>query len=107
MVKRLMVCLLVVGCAAPEPPPPPRKTVEGLRNLADQVVDCELKAANKYDDGKYTVTQLAQRIVGICVVELLAMRHYAGIPLRDAGQDLQEFKQAAEIVETMRKSNQR
>jgi len=42
--------------------------------VSSRVVDCEWKAANRYDDGSHTVSELAQRIMSICSPERLKAR---------------------------------
>jgi hypothetical protein len=68
------------------------------------VVDCEWKAADRYDDGRSTVSELAQRIMGICAVELTKTRLAFHVSLNDPEIDLIEFKQAVESVENARKN---
>jgi hypothetical protein len=108
MVSLALSCMLG-GCAAQYSPPPPPKLPSAEEALAVQsrVVDCEWKAANRYDDSRYSVADLARRIIGLCAVELtqarLAFRGY-GLSPNDPQFDLDEFKQAVDIVEKVRKS---
>jgi hypothetical protein len=69
-----------------------------------RVVDCEWKAANQYDDGRYTISELAQRVIAVCVVEFTKARLAFRFSPNDPQIDSDEFKQAVENVENARKS---
>jgi hypothetical protein len=47
----LALCCLVSGCAPQRPPPKPL-TADELLAFANAILDCELKAANRFDDGR-------------------------------------------------------
>ena len=53
---------LVSGCGAAQKPTPKEMTAEEMLAIQSRVVDCEWKAADQYDDGRSTVSALAQRI---------------------------------------------
>jgi hypothetical protein len=80
---------------------------ELLRALASRVVDCEFKAANRYDDGRST-RELASQIIGMCsVVRFQERQTYFrlfGIRLDDPETDLQDLQQAIEIIDMARKN---
>jgi hypothetical protein len=68
-----------------------------------RVVDCEWKAANHYDDGTYSIAELARQVMGVCPVERakerLAYERWSNAPSLDAD----EFEQAVNIIEDERK----
>jgi hypothetical protein len=47
---------------------------EELLAIANPLVDCEWKAAHRYDDGSRSVKQLAEQILGVCSVERFKVR---------------------------------
>jgi hypothetical protein len=79
-------------------------TAEEALAISSRTVDCKWKAANRYDDGHYTISELARRVMGICAVELIEERRAFGLSLHDPKIELDEFKQTVEIVEAARKS---
>jgi hypothetical protein len=99
----------LAGCSAPQEKPNLRlPTTEEALAIASRVVDCEWKAARRYDDGHYTVSALAERVMGICAVELMEERRAYGLsPFHNPEIELDEFKQAVEIVENVRKTRRR
>jgi hypothetical protein len=42
--------------------------------------------------------------MGVCAIELIEMRHAFGLSLHDPHVDMDEFKNALEVVEAVRKS---
>jgi hypothetical protein len=70
--------------------------------FASRVTDCEWKAAHRYDDGHSSISELAQRVMGICTVERLEMRKAFKVPLNDPEIESVEFKQAIKNVEHAR-----
>jgi hypothetical protein len=91
----------LAGCAAPT-----RRdlTADEMIAITSRVTDCEWKAVARYDDGRSTVAQLAERIMGICSVERLHARRAFNLSPTDPAIDLDEFKQAVETVEYVRKT---
>jgi hypothetical protein len=109
MRKTFAFCLaltsIVSGCSTAQVRPTPRIiTAEEARAITLRVVDCEWKAADRYDDGRSTVTVIAQRIIGICAVELTRARVALSLSPNDPEIELDEFKRATDIVEKARKS---
>jgi len=84
-------------------PAPGIITADEALAVSSRVVDCEWKAADRYDDGRSTVSELAQRVMGICAVELTKARLAFGLSLNDPQIESDEFKQAVEIVEKRKK----
>jgi hypothetical protein len=68
------------------------------------VTDCEWKAADRYDDGRHTVSELTQQVVGVCAVELTKAALAFGLSPNDPQIELDQFKQAVENVESARKA---
>jgi hypothetical protein len=96
----LALSSLVAGCCAGQEKP----TVEEASGISSRVVDCEQKAADRYDDGRSTISELAQRIISICAVELTKARLALNLSLHDPQIQLDELKHTAEIVGEARKS---
>ena len=71
------------------------------------VTDCEWKAADRYDDGRYTVSDLAQRVTGVCAVELTKAALAFGFSPNDPQIEADQFKQAVENVESARKARRK
>jgi hypothetical protein len=101
----LALSCLVSGCGTAQQTPAPKIiTAEEALAISSRVVDCEWKAADRYDDGRSTVSELAQRVMGLCAVELTNARLAFHVSLNDPEIDLIEFKQAVESVENARKN---
>jgi hypothetical protein len=96
----LALSSLVAGCGAGQEKP----MAEEASGISSRVVDCERKAADRYDDGRSTISELAQRIISICAVELTKARLGLNLSLHDPQIRLDELKHAAEIVEEARES---
>jgi len=96
----LAVSSLIAGCSAGQEKP----TAEEASGISSRVVDCERKAADRYDDGRSTISELAQRIISICAIELTKARLGLNLSLHDPQIQLDELKHAAEIVEEARES---
>jgi hypothetical protein len=105
----LALSCLVAGCETTQTERLPARTMTADEQLAvvSRVVDCEWKAVGRYDDGNYTVSQLAQRVMGVCAVERLKARQAFGLSSNDPKVELDEYKQAIENVEAARKANAR
>ena len=102
----LTLSCFVSGCGTAQTTPPPTPMVTGGDDAiaaSSSAFDCEWKAADHYDDGRYTVSELAQRIMGICAAELTNARLALHLSLTDPAIQLDEFKQAAGIVDDVRK----
>ena len=65
---------------------------EEASGISSRVVDCERKAADRYDDGRSTISELAQRIISICAVELTKARLALNLSLHDPHIQLDELK---------------
>lgn len=72
--------------------------------VQSRVTDCEWNAANQYDDGHYSVADLAKRVMGICAVELTKAALAFGFSPNDPGIQADQFAQAVENVEAARKT---
>ncbi len=68
------------------------------------VTDCEWKAADQYDDGRYMVSDLAERVMGLCAVELTKAALAFGFSPNDPQIQSDQFRQAVENVESARKA---
>jgi hypothetical protein len=92
----------LAGCVASPSPPPQLPSADEALAIQSRVIDCEWKAANRFDDGRAPVADVAQRILGVCAVELTKAR--LAFRLSPADAELDEFKMAVESVEQARKS---
>jgi hypothetical protein len=97
-------CLVSACSVAHEKPAAVTMTADEALAVSSRVVDCEWKAANRYDDGSYTISELAQRVMGVCATERTKARLAFGLPRNDPQIESDEFKQAVGAVESARKS---
>ena len=96
--------IALAGCAGHDPVARlPLPTSDQVRVAASRVVDCEWKAANRYDDGTYTITQVTERILGICILERDRYHQLFHLSSYDPEIELNDFKEATGIVERARK----
>src|SRR5271166_1528054 len=104
----LALCLgfLVSACSAQRTTSvlPHVLTADEALAVQSRVTDCEWKAADQYDDGRYTVSELAQRVMGVCAVELTKAALAFGLSPNDPQNESDQFKQAVENVESARKA---
>lgn len=101
----LALSCLVSGCStAQQRPTPAIITADEALASSSRVTDCEWRAAERYDDGRYTVSALAQRIMLVCAVELTKARQAFHLSLNDPEIDSIELKQAVKNVEKARKN---
>jgi hypothetical protein len=101
----LAVSCLVSGCGATQQSPAPQAmTAEQALAAVKPTVDCEYHAAARYDDGSISIAALAQQMVGVCGVEILASERAFHVSSTDPDIKADEFKQAVEIAENARKN---
>jgi hypothetical protein len=68
-----------------------------------RVITCEWKAADQYDDNRYkTFSEIAQRVLDACAVELRDARSASGSSPDDTRTDKDEFNEAIKIIENAR-----
>lgn len=95
---------LISGCAAKQRPAPQAMTADYTLDAVKPVTDCEWAAAVRYDDGHSSVEALAERITGICGVEILNAERAFHVSPNDPDIKMDELKQAIETVEHVRES---
>jgi hypothetical protein len=102
----LALSCLLLGCSASQQPPVPKSSITSHDALAvsSRVVDCEWKAAARYDDGRSTESELAQQIMTICAVEILDAERAFHLSPHDPDIAEDELKQARQAVEDARNS---
>jgi hypothetical protein len=104
----LSISLLVSGCSTERTPSvrtaPHVLTADEALTVQSRVTDCEWKAAEQYDDGRYTISELARQVMGVCAVELTKAALAFGLSPNDPQIDADQFRQAVENVESARKS---
>ncbi len=83
------------------------QTAEEALAVQSKVTDCEWNAADRYDDGRYTISDLAQRVTGVCAVELTKAALAFGLSPNDPQIQADQFKQAVENVESARKARRK
>jgi hypothetical protein len=72
--------------------------------IQSQVTDCEWKAAGRYDDGRRSLSDLTQQVIGVCTVELNKAALAFGLSPNDPQVESDQFRQALENVEAARKA---
>jgi hypothetical protein len=82
-------------------------TGEQMIAIMSWVTDCEHRAANRYDDGRSTISALADQVMGVCTVERFKARQAFHLSPNDPDLDLDDFKRAVEVVEDERKNRPR
>jgi hypothetical protein len=69
--------------------------------IQSRVIDCEWKAADQYDDGHRTISELAHQVMGVCSVERTKAEIAFGV-LNDPQIEAIELDQAVNAVENAR-----
>jgi hypothetical protein len=102
-----LACFVVAGCSAaqhaPTNPTTHSMSADEALALQSRVTDCEWKAADQYDDGHRTITELARQVMGVCSVERTKSEIAFGL-LNDPEIDTMELEQAVNAVEGARAS---
>jgi hypothetical protein len=93
----LGACTTVEAQRLPQIPRDPIATVQPS-------IDCQWKAAARYDDGTHTIQQIADHMLAVCVAERIKARRAFHFPSYSPEIDLDEYRQALEIIENVRKS---
>jgi len=75
--------------------------------ISTRVLDCEMQAANRYDDGKSPIASVAERVQGICGPEIIKARLAFHVRIDDPDLDSDEFKRIIGVVERERKDKSR
>jgi hypothetical protein len=96
--------LFLSACVPAEKKPDP-SAMTGEKMIA--VADCEHRAANRYDDGRSTISALADQVMGVCTVECFKARQAFHLSPNDPDLDLDDFKRTVEVVEDERKNRPR
>jgi hypothetical protein len=100
--------LFLSACVpAEKKPDPSAMTGEKMIAIMSWVADCEHRAANRYDDGRSTISALADQVMGVCTVERFKARQAFHLSPNDPDLDLDDFKRAVEVVEDERKNRPR
>jgi hypothetical protein len=79
-------------------------TADEALAISSRVVDCEWKAAYRFDDGRTPITELAERTMGVCIVERTKAKLAFGLSPNDPDLEADDFKQAVGIIESVRKA---
>jgi hypothetical protein len=88
-------CLFSAACGELLKKPPSDAAVAAEA----RVIDCEWKAADQYDDGRYkTFSEFAQRLVDVCAVELRDARSASG----RSPSDQDELNEAIKNIQNAR-----
>ena len=99
-----LICALGLSCLVSACSATTKITADEALAVKNRVIDCEWKAANQYDDGRYkTIPELVHRVLEACAVELRDARLAFGILPTDSRIDADEFKDAVESIENARK----
>jgi hypothetical protein len=105
----VLVGSFLCGCGtSPERPATSAQlTADEMIAVQTRVLDCEMQAANRYDDGKSPIAAVAERIQGICGPEILKARLAFHVRINDPDLDSDEFKRIIGVVERERKGKGR
>jgi hypothetical protein len=107
----LSIGCLVQACSSAELSRPASRanvpSADEALAVQSRVTDCEWKAANQYDNGHYSVSELAQRVMGVCAVELTKAALAFGLSPNDPQVQSDQFRQAVENVDAARKARAR
>lgn len=101
---------LVSACSASVPQLVPSAsrtrltTADEALAVQSRVTDCEWKAANQYDNARYTVSELAQQVTDVCAVELTKAALAFGLSPNDPQVESDQFRQAIENVDAARRA---
>ena len=99
-----LICALGLSCLVSACSATTKITADEALAVKNRVLDCEWKAANQYDDGRYkTIPELVHRVLEACAVELRDARLAFGILPTNSRIDADEFKDAVESIENARK----
>jgi hypothetical protein len=60
--------------------------------IAGRVLDCELKAANRYDNGRSSIADVAESVVAACYGEIVKMWTAFHVPLSDPNIESDNFR---------------
>ena|ERR1700733_10288454 len=100
-----LICALGLSCLVSACSATTKITADEAISVKNRVIDCEWKAANQYDDGRYkTIHELVDRVMDACAVELRDARLALGLLPTDSRIDADEFRDALENIENERKS---
>lgn len=104
-----VLALLASACSAQLTPgvrATPQKMLTASEALAVQsrVTDCEWKAADRYDDGRRPISELADQVMGLCAVELVKAAMAFGFSPNDPQVQSDQLRQAIENVEAARRA---
>ena len=95
-----VLSFLLAGLAASSAAP---LSAAEARTATSRLVHCRLQAAERYDEDRYTIAELARRIIRVCAAERANARIAHGLSADDPTLDADDFAEAVEIVEDMRK----
>lgn len=83
---------------------PETTTPDKALAVQNSVIDCEWKAADRFDDGRYkTFPELVHRVMDECAAERHDARLVLGLSPNDPRIDADEYKDAYKTIENARK----
>jgi len=101
----MLLAVLVSACSAPPSVSGPRiPSADEALAVQSRVTDCEWNAAARYDDGRRTLSALAQQVMDVCTVERTKAALAFGLSPNDPQVESDQFRQAVENVEAARKA---
>jgi hypothetical protein len=99
------IVVLVTGCATPATPPLPElPSANEAIAIQTQVLDCELKAANRYDDGRSSISDVAESVMAACHREIVRAWMAFNLSPSDPNFDSDNLKIAVDHVEMARRN---
>lgn len=108
--SKLAAILVLCACAKPvevhDFTPPPRRELSANDAIKIQgiVLDCELKAANRYDDGHASIVDIAKKLMDACHNEIVVAWTAFNLSPSDPNFENDNFKVAIERVEMARRN---
>jgi hypothetical protein len=99
----LVSILLVSACAEPPKEPPSPSAIDAIA-LETRVLHCELAAADRYDDGHSSISEVADNVIGSCYREIVTALKAFGLSLSDPGVEEDTIKMAVDHIEMARRN---
>lgn len=100
----LALTIVIGGCAETSGPRPVTLPANEAIALTTRVLECELKAADRYDNGHSSISEVAESVMAACYPEILRSWTAFGLSPSDPNFDSDNFKMALDHVELARRN---
>jgi hypothetical protein len=102
------VIALVAGRVTPATPPLPElPSANEAIAIQTRVLDCELKAANRHDDGSSSISDVAESVMAACHREIVRACTAFNLSPSDPNFDSDNLKFAVDHIEMTRRIGQK